>query len=90
MGKRAHALPDTLRYLAENLPIWEAAKSDPHTTNLNQINTDIAALVSRIQAGNEGRAGRRPCAGHGTGDRSRVSGDFAGGRSLAALVGDGR
>lgn len=54
--KQSNALPDTIRYLAENLPIWEAAKSDPRTTNLNQINTDIAALVSRIQAGNEGRA----------------------------------
>lgn len=54
--KQSNALPDTIRYLAENQPVWEAAKSDPRTTNINQINTDIATLVSRIQSGNEGRA----------------------------------
>jgi outer membrane receptor for ferric coprogen and ferric-rhodotorulic acid len=54
--KQSNALPDTIRYFEENLPIWQAALSSPTTTNPNQINADIAALRTRIQSGNEGRA----------------------------------
>lgn len=54
--KQSNALPDTIRYLDENLPIWTAALTSPTTTNLAQINSDIAALRTRIQSGNEGRA----------------------------------
>ena len=54
--KQSNALPDTIRYLEENLPIWTAALTAPTTTNLAQINSDIAALRTRIQSGNEGRA----------------------------------
>ncbi len=54
--KQSNALPDTIRYLNENLPIWQAALTAPTTTNVNQINSDIAALRTRIQSGNEGRA----------------------------------
>lgn len=54
--KQSNALPDTIAYLNENLPVWQAALTDPLTTNINQINSDIAALRTRIQAGNEGRA----------------------------------
>ena len=54
--KQSNALPDTIRYFNENLPIWQAALTDPLTTNVAQINSDIATLRNRIQAGNEGRA----------------------------------
>ncbi len=54
--KQSNALPDTIRYLEENLPTWTAALTAPTTTNVNQINSDIAALRTRIQSGNEGRA----------------------------------
>ena len=54
--KQSNALPDTIRYLEENLPVWTAALTAPTTTNLAQINSDIAALRTRIQSGNEGRA----------------------------------
>lgn len=54
--KQSNALPDTIRYLEENLPIWTAALTAPTTTNIAQINSDIAALRTRIQSGNEGRA----------------------------------
>lgn len=54
--KQSNALPDTIQYFNENLPVWQAALSDPLTTNINQINSDIAALRTCIQAGNEGRA----------------------------------
>lgn len=54
--KQSNALPDTIRYLEENLPVWQAALSAPTTTNVAQINADIAALRTRIQSGNEGRA----------------------------------
>jgi outer membrane receptor protein involved in Fe transport len=54
--KQSNALPDTIRYFNENLPIWQAALSEPTTTNIAQINSDIAALRTRIQSGNEGRA----------------------------------
>lgn len=54
--KQSNALPDTRRYFDENLATWQAALSDPTTTNINQVNADIAALRTRIQAGNEGRA----------------------------------
>lgn len=54
--KQSNALPDTISYFNENLPVWTAALTSPLTTNVNQINSDIAALRSRIQAGNEGRA----------------------------------
>ncbi len=54
--KQSNALPDTIRYLDENLPIWQAALTSPTTTNVAQINSDIAAIRTRIQSGNEGRA----------------------------------
>ncbi|MBL9213590.1 MAG: TonB-dependent receptor plug domain-containing protein [Opitutaceae bacterium] len=54
--KQSNALPDTIKYFNENLPVWQAALSEPTTTNPNQINSDIAALRTRIQSGNEGRA----------------------------------
>jgi outer membrane receptor protein involved in Fe transport len=54
--KQSNALPDTISYLNENLPGWTAALTNPLTTNISQINSDIAALRTRIQAGNEGRA----------------------------------
>jgi outer membrane receptor protein involved in Fe transport len=54
--KQSNALPDTIKYFNENLPIWQAALSEPTTTNIAQINADIAALRTRIQSGNEGRA----------------------------------
>ena len=54
--KQSNALPDTIAYFNENLPIWQAALTNPLTTNITQINSDIAALRTRIQAANEGRA----------------------------------
>jgi iron complex outermembrane receptor protein len=54
--KQSNALPDTIAYFNTNLPIWEAAKNDPLTTNIPQINADIATLRARIQSGNQGRA----------------------------------
>jgi outer membrane receptor for ferric coprogen and ferric-rhodotorulic acid len=54
--KQSNALPDTIAYFNENLPGWQAALTDPLTTNVSQINADIATLRTRIQAGNEGRA----------------------------------
>jgi len=54
--KQSNALPDTIAYFNENLPIWQAALTNPLTTNVAQINSDIAALRTRIQSGNEGRA----------------------------------
>jgi len=54
--KQSNALPDTIAYFNQNLPIWTAALTDPLTTNVNQINSDIATLRTRIQSGNEGRA----------------------------------
>lgn len=54
--KQSNALPDTIAYFNENLPIWQAALTNPLTTNVAQINSDIATLRTRIQAGNEGRA----------------------------------
>lgn len=54
--KQSNALPDTIRYFNENLPVWQAALTEPTTTNIAQINSDIAALRTRIQSGNEGRA----------------------------------
>lgn len=54
--KQSNALPDTIRYLDENLAVWTGALTAPTTTNINQINADIAALRTRIQSGNEGRA----------------------------------
>ncbi len=54
--KQSNALPDTIRYLDENLPGWQAALTSPTTTNVAQINSDITALRTRIQSGNEGRA----------------------------------
>ncbi len=54
--KQSNALPDTIKYFNENLPVWQAALSEPTTTNINQINSDIAVLRTRIQSGNEGRA----------------------------------
>ena len=54
--KQSNALPDTIRYFDENLPVWTAALTNPLTTNVAQINSDIAALRVRIQSGNEGRA----------------------------------
>lgn len=83
--KQSNALPDTIRYLAENQPIWEAAKTLPTTTNVNQINSDIATLVSRIQAGNEGRAlnGQADYTGSIFGNYNLPSG-FVKGASLGA------
>ncbi len=54
--KQSNALPDTIKYFNENLPVWTAALTAPTTTNIAQINADIAALRTRIQSGNEGRA----------------------------------
>jgi hypothetical protein len=54
--KQSNALPDTIAYFNENLPVWTAALTAPTTTNVGQINSDIAALRTRIQSGNEGRA----------------------------------
>jgi outer membrane receptor protein involved in Fe transport len=54
--KQSNALPDTIAYFNENLPVWQAALTNPLTTNVAQINSDIAALRTRIQSGNEGRA----------------------------------
>ena len=54
--KQSNALPDTIAYFNENLPLWQAALTNPLTTNVNQINSDIATLRTRIQSGNEGRA----------------------------------
>ena len=54
--KQSNALPDTIAYFTENLPVWTAALTAPTTTNIGQINSDIAALRTRIQSGNEGRA----------------------------------
>ena len=54
--KQSNALPDTIRYFNENLPVWTAALTNPLTTNIAQINNDIATLRTRIQSGNQGRA----------------------------------
>lgn len=54
--KQSNALPDTISYFNKNISTWRAAESDPLTTNVAQIESDISTLIARIQSGNQGRA----------------------------------
>lgn len=53
--KQTNSLPDTRRYVTENLPTWQAGLTAPGVTNPQQISSDIATIQSRLQASADGR-----------------------------------
>jgi outer membrane receptor protein involved in Fe transport len=54
--KQSNALPDTISYFNKNIATWNAALAASATQDPNQVQTDINALITRIQSGNQGRA----------------------------------